>query len=118
MGLQIVTPSEQIKSVSFAHSAGTTAKTPLLINGRLLVPLATAGANERNTFVHTAEVSGMAKATGAAWSVGDLLYWDDTAKNLTKTVGSNTKVGYCLEAALSADAVSGKVLLTAFSFGA
>lgn len=118
MGLQIVSPSEQIKSVSFAHSAGTTKKTPLLINGRLLVPLATAGSNELNTFVHTAEFTGVAKATGAAWSVGDLLYWDDTAKNLTKTVGSNTKVGYCLEAALSADAVSGKVLLTAFSFGA
>lgn len=118
MGLQIVSPSERIGSVSFAHTAGTTTKTPLLINGRLLVPLASAGANERNTFVHTAEVSGVAKATGAAWAVGDLLYWDDAAKNLTKTVGSNTKVGYCLEAALSGDTVSGKVLLTAFAFGA
>lgn len=33
------------------------------------------------------------KATGAAWTEGQILYWDDTAKNWTPTVGSNTKAG-------------------------
>lgn len=118
MGLQIVSPSELIRSVSFAHSADTAAKVPLLINSRLLIPIGTALANTRNTFAYAAEVTGVAKATGQAWSVGALLYWDNTAKNLTTTVGSNTKAGYCLEAALSGDTVSGKVLLDAFAFGA
>jgi predicted RecA/RadA family phage recombinase len=44
------------------------------------------------------------KATGAAWAEGDLLYWDDTAKNFTKTSTSNTKSGYAVSAAASGDA--------------
>jgi predicted RecA/RadA family phage recombinase len=36
------------------------------------------------------------KATGAAWAEGDLLYWDNTAKNFTKTSTSNTKVGVAM----------------------
>jgi predicted RecA/RadA family phage recombinase len=43
------------------------------------------------------------KATGA-WAVGDTLYWDDTAKNFTKTSTSNTKAGYAIAAAASGDA--------------
>ncbi|MGB4101068.1 MAG: DUF2190 family protein [Alphaproteobacteria bacterium] len=35
----------------------------------------------------------MAKATGAAWVQGDLLYWDNTAKNFTKTSAGNKLVG-------------------------
>lgn len=42
------------------------------------------------------------KATGAAWSVGDALYWDVGAKKLTKTSSGNT-----LAAAATADAASG-----------
>lgn len=44
------------------------------------------------------------KATGAAWAVGDTLYWDDTAKNFTKTTTSNTKAGYAIAVAASGDA--------------
>lgn len=44
------------------------------------------------------------KATGAAWAVGDTLYWDDTAKNFTKTATSNTKAGYAIAIAASGDA--------------
>lgn len=45
----------------------------------------------------------VAKATGETWAVGDLLYWDDTAKKYTKTSTSNTKAGYALAAALTGD---------------
>jgi predicted RecA/RadA family phage recombinase len=47
----------------------------------------------------------MPKAAGAAWVQGDLLYWDNTAKNFTKTSTSNTKVGVAALAALSGDTV-------------
>ena len=51
------------------------------------------------------------KAAGAAWAVGQKLYWDNTAKNVTATVGSNTPIGAAAAAAQSAD-TSGNVLLT------
>lgn len=35
------------------------------------------------------------RTTGAstAWTEGAIIYWDNTAKTITKTVGSNTKIG-------------------------
>lgn len=51
------------------------------------------------------------KATGQVWSVGSLIYWDDTAKNATTTVGSNKVIGAAAAAAISG-ATSGEVLLT------
>ncbi|MBR2117674.1 MAG: DUF2190 family protein [Afipia sp.] len=44
------------------------------------------------------------KATGAAWAVGDILYWDDAAKKFTKTSSANTRVGVAVAAAQSGDA--------------
>ncbi len=44
------------------------------------------------------------KATGAI-SQGDLLYWDSSAKKLTKTAGANSFVGFAYKDALSADEI-------------
>jgi predicted RecA/RadA family phage recombinase len=52
----------------------------------------------------------LTKAAGAAWAVGDKLYWDDTAKAVTKTATSNTLIGAATAAAASG-AVLGDVLL-------
>lgn len=54
----------------------------------------------------------LAKATGAAWTIGARLYWDDTAKNCTTTAGSNKLIGVALSAAGSSD-TTGNVLLSA-----
>jgi predicted RecA/RadA family phage recombinase len=43
------------------------------------------------------------KATGAAWTKGNPLYWDATAKNFTKTSGANTPVGVAFADAASGD---------------
>ncbi len=43
------------------------------------------------------------KATGAAWAVGDVLYWDATNKVFTKTSSGNTKAGVAYAAAISGD---------------
>jgi predicted RecA/RadA family phage recombinase len=56
------------------------------------------------------QFTAMPKAAGAAWAVGDILYWDNTAFNFTKTVGSNTRVGVAASVQLSAD-TAGDVLL-------
>jgi predicted RecA/RadA family phage recombinase len=51
------------------------------------------------------------KATGAAWTPGQKLYWDNTAFNVTTSASSTTPIGAAAAAAGSADA-SGNVLLT------
>jgi predicted RecA/RadA family phage recombinase len=48
--------------------------------------------------------------TGTAWNAGDKVYWDNTAKNVTKTSTSNTLIGCCVAAKLSA-ATTGRVRL-------
>jgi len=35
----------------------------------------------------------MAKVSAQAWTVGALIYWDNTAKNCTTTVGTNKLIG-------------------------
>ena len=37
-----------------------------------------------------------------AWSAGDPIYWDNTAKNCTKTTSGNTKIGVAVAAVDSA----------------
>lgn len=113
--LQIVSPSERVKSIGIAHTAATTSKTPLLINAKLFIPLNTADANARNAFVYESEIDAATTDTGAAWLVGDQIYWDDAAKKFTKTVGANTLVGYALEAKASGDAVSGLIAFNSFA---
>lgn len=39
--------------------------------------------------------------TGAAFAVGDIVYWDNSAKDVTKTSSSNTKIGCAMAAKLS-----------------
>lgn len=38
----------------------------------------------------------LAKATGAAWTEGQAIYWDNAAKNCTPTSAGNTKIGVCV----------------------
>lgn len=45
----------------------------------------------------------LAKTTSEAWTVGAILYWDDTNKKLTTTATSNTRVGVAMAAAGSSD---------------
>src|SRR5258706_455027 len=52
----------------------------------------------------------LAKATGIAWTVGILLYWDNSAKNVTNVTTSNTRIGIAWAAAASGDA-TGQVRL-------
>ena len=37
------------------------------------------------------------KAASQAWAVGDKVYWDNTAKETTKTATSNTLIGVAVE---------------------
>lgn len=54
--------------------------------------------------ITTKGVFELPKATGAAWSVGDAIYWNGTACTKATTAG-NLLVGVATVAALSADAL-------------
>jgi predicted RecA/RadA family phage recombinase len=52
------------------------------------------------------------KTASQAWSQGDRVYWDNTAKEVTKTAAGNTAVGVAVDAVdASATSVIGRVRL-------
>lgn len=54
----------------------------------------------------------LTKVGSQAWTVGALIYWDDTNKRCTTSASGNTKIGVCVEAvANGAGDVLGRVRL-------
>lgn len=90
-------------------SGGCTAGAGLLINGFFCVPVTTAAQGDVVS-THVTGVFDLTSDTGTAWSFGDVLYWDNTNKRLTKTSTSNTKVGQCVADKTSA-ATTGRIRL-------
>lgn len=115
MGLQLRSDSGQVFQSRFAATGATVAKVPFVQNSKAFIPLNTAGGGESNEHVFQSEVSGAAKAAGAAWAVGDKLYWDATAKAFTATSTGNTLCGYALQPAASADTVAPIFLFNSFA---
>lgn len=109
MMVEIVDASELVHSFGHAHSAACTAHEPIVINARVFIPQKTTAAGVRNAFVHRALVSNAPKATGAAWVIGDALYWDAVAKALTKTATANTLCGFAVQERAAGDTTSGLV---------
>jgi predicted RecA/RadA family phage recombinase len=71
-----------------------------------------AAINEEVSFVRVG-VFTLPKPASQAWAVGVKLYWDNTAKNVTSTVGSNTLIGAAAAAVGGgAGETLGNVLLT------
>jgi predicted RecA/RadA family phage recombinase len=57
----------------------------------------------------------LTKATGAAWTVGALIYWDNAARNCTTTVATNKLIGTAIAAAASGDTVGNVRLNSAYT---
>ena len=73
--------------------------------GQLVGVAVTSGAIGDTVAIQLFGVFSLSKAAGAV-SQGAILYWDDTAKNVTTSSGSgaNAKIGYAWAAAQSGDA--------------
>lgn len=95
-----------------APSGGVTDGTPLLIGALLVIPQATAveGARFAGAVEGVFDCAAATHASTQAWTEGQLLYWDDAAKNFTITSTSNTKKGVAAEAKVSTVA-TGRVKL-------
>jgi predicted RecA/RadA family phage recombinase len=92
-----------------APSGGTTAGLTYKIGSLIGVAASTVAAGAQVVLARKG-VFDLVKVASQAWSQGDLLYWDDTAKNWTKTSTSNTKQGIAAQDQLSADVI-GRVIL-------
>lgn len=80
-----------------APTDGVTSGVPVLIGALLVVPIATV-AQTMKFAGQTVGVISYTKPGSQAWTEGAKIYWDNTAKNFTTTVGSNTLVGVAAEA--------------------
>lgn len=90
-----------------APAGGVVSGTPVKIGQLFVVPIVTAAVNER----FAARVTGvfeLVKDAGTAWTEGELVYWDDVAKNVVDASGS--VAGKLLIGVAAADATSGAVL--------
>ena len=102
-----VRSDDQIEFVAAAdHEGGSVVK----VGAFLVVVLNAVKTGEKAVGERRGVYSAMPKATGAAWTAGDALYWDDTAKNFTKTA-TNNKLAGAAEADAIAGATVGQVLL-------
>jgi predicted RecA/RadA family phage recombinase len=102
-----VKPGDSVEFI--APSGGVVSGTAYLI-GALLVVAAVSAAQGEKFSGRLMGVFTLPKATGSAWTEGEKLYWDNTAKNITDTASGNTLVGSAYAAAASGDA-SGQVRL-------
>lgn len=82
-----------------------------LVGSLFGVTVGSAG-NGESVEIATDGVFTLAKATGAAWTQGARIYWDDTAKNCTTTASTNKLIGVATAAVASGD-TTGNVRLTA-----
>lgn len=65
--------------------------------------------NEQGVF-GTCGIWELKKTNAQAWTAGQKVYWDNTAKEVTSTVGANTLIGVATVAALNPSA-TGRVRL-------
>lgn len=95
--------SKFYNEIKKAHTAATTAKVFLLLNGKVVMAMNTVAANAENVFVYRANKVRAPKVAAQAWVALGPIYWDDTAKNFTTTSTANTLAGRIAADALSAD---------------
>ena len=96
---------QNVRTLKLAHTAAVTAGDVIVSNGQVLVAVNTALINAVNAYVFRGKTE-FPKEPSLAINVGDVCYWLAASGYITKTVGSNTKTGICVEAALAADEVA------------
>jgi len=90
-------------------AGGVTSGTPVQIGQLLVIPTTTVAVGLPFEGL-TCGVVDLPKASGQAWTEGALVYWDNTAKNVTTTSTSNLRLGCAAQAQASGD-TTGRVYL-------
>lgn len=98
-------------TITVTAPAAVTSGDPVLVNALFGIAQFSADNGAEVEIKRTGVFTGVPKATGAAWAVGEALYWNSSNSNFTKSSSGNTLVGAVAAAAGSSDA-TGTVLLT------
>lgn len=85
-----------------APAGGIVSGMPFLLGDRVLVSLHTAAAG-KTIEAATNHVYNVPKEASLVIAQGVDVYWDNTAKKITTTVGSNKKAGWCFKAAIGSE---------------
>jgi len=100
-----------------APSGGVVSGAPVLIGGVLAVPMTTVA----QTLAFAGAVCGVfeiaKEATTAAFTEGEAVYWDDTAKRMDESASGRYEVGFAVASAINTDTTV-KVKLNGFSVAA
>lgn len=97
----IVDSISNARTLVLAHTAAVAAGEIIVSNGLALIAVAAKDANVAGVYVYMGKVS-MPKAAPLVINVGDKVYFDGSANNITKTAAGNTQCGICIEGAASA----------------
>lgn len=101
------------KTITLTAPYAVAAGDGLLVGAIFGVAIA-AAANAEPVEAALAGVFDLKKVGSQAWAVGDKIYWDNTAKETTKTATANTLIGVAIEAvANGAGDIVGRVRLNA-----
>lgn len=92
----------QVRTLKYAHTAILSSGDVIVVGGLVLIALNDTAANAENVFAYITKAT-MPKKAALAISIGDLVYWDATPGEITKTSGDGTMCGYCIKAADAAD---------------
>jgi predicted RecA/RadA family phage recombinase len=101
MAINYVQPGDVLEYT--APAGGVTSGQGYLIGATFVVAVTTAAAGEKFR-CRVSDVWMLPKVAAQAQAEGVVVYWDNAARNVTTTVGSNTKIGVVARAALAADA--------------
>jgi len=99
-----------------APTGGVTSGTGVKIGDGFVFATVTALATEKFNGQRLGVVT-HAKVSAQAWTEGQQINWDDTAKLMTTVTTANFRVGYAAEAAANPTA-TGKVVLSGVNLGA
>jgi predicted RecA/RadA family phage recombinase len=100
---KIIDSLQHCRTLKYAHTAAVTVGDVIATStGIVLIAINDAAANAPNAYLYIGKVKLPKEAS--LIDVGERVYWNSTAGNITKNPGGNTFCGVCIEAAASEDA--------------
>ena len=94
---------QKVFTLPLIHTAAVAVNEVIVsVGGLVLIAINASLANVKNIYMFAGRVE-LLKAAPLAVAVGEVVYWDAAAGNITKTSAGNTMCGFCVEAAASAD---------------
>lgn len=113
--LNLSSPSAEIRDEALAAPVAVTNRVPVVINGKVMIPLSTAAIGELVAFVIFSQVELAPKNPAEAFTANAPVYWDAANNHFTVTAASGTLCGHVAQ---PADAAATECDITFNSYAA